>query len=137
MDVISKLLINYLLHFSLERRKYYKHITKARRDPNKYLSLIIDGMDQSKTDSTHCVRSNLTSSLWKLPTHLVGVIAHGSGIFGFFDYYQYPHGSNITINALLRVVLFELKDNLPDVLYLQMDNCWKKTKQISMKCIRD
>ena len=84
MDVISKLLIYYLLHFSLERRKYYKHITKARRDPTKYLSLIIDGMDQSKTEIPHTVyRSTLTSSLWKLRTQLVGVIAHGRGIFWF------------------------------------------------------
>ena len=126
--MISKLLISYLLHFSLARRKYFKHITKARRDPTKYLSLIIDGMDQSKTEIPHTVYcSTFTSSLWKLRTHLVGVIAHVRGIFGFFDHYQYPHGSNITINALLRV-LFELKDNLVDVLYLQMDNCWRENK---------
>ena len=88
--MISKLLIYYLLHFSLARRKYNKHLTKARRDPTKYLSLIIDGMDQSKTEIPHTVyRSTLTSSLWKLRTHLVVVIAHGRGIFGFFDHYQY------------------------------------------------
>ncbi|KAL3890985.1 hypothetical protein ACJMK2_003251, partial [Sinanodonta woodiana] len=31
---------------SAERQKYYKHQTKARSYPSKYLSVIIDGMDQ-------------------------------------------------------------------------------------------
>ena len=113
---------------SLERQKYYKHVTKARRDPGKYLSIILDGMDQSKTEIPHSVyRSTLTSSMWKLRTHLVGVIAHGRGIFGFFDLFQFPHGSNLTLHVLLRV-LYTLRDSLPDVLYLQMDNCSRENK---------
>ena len=49
---------------------------------------------------------------------------------GVLTWENNPHGSNITINALLRV-LFELKDNLSDVLYLQMDNCWTENKNRS------
>jgi len=39
--------------FSRERKKYYKHQEKARKRPNKYLSIITDGMDQSKTNIPH------------------------------------------------------------------------------------
>ena len=49
---------------------------------------------------------------------------------GVLTWENNPHGSNITINALL-IVLFELKDNLSDVLYLQMDNCWRENKNRS------
>ena len=36
-----------------EREKYYKHGLKAKQHPEKYLSLIIDGMDQSKHNLPH------------------------------------------------------------------------------------
>ncbi|XP_052075824.1 uncharacterized protein LOC127713918 [Mytilus californianus] len=34
----------------IAREKYYKHRTKAQENPQQYLSLIIDNMDQSKTN---------------------------------------------------------------------------------------
>ncbi|KAI8516631.1 hypothetical protein Bbelb_052120 [Branchiostoma belcheri] len=36
-----------------ERTKYNKHIRKAREHPGKYMSIIIDGMDQKKTALPH------------------------------------------------------------------------------------
>lgn len=54
--------------------------------PNRYLSLIIDGMDQSKTSLPHFVHaSKFTSAMWKLRVHLIGVVVLGIGIYGFFD----------------------------------------------------
>ena len=32
------------------RQKYYKHIKKAKQNPEKYCSIIIDNMDQAKTN---------------------------------------------------------------------------------------
>lgn len=85
-------------------------------------------MDQSKTEIPHSVYpSSLINSIWKLKTHLVGVIGRGCGIYGFFDTYQYPHGSNLTLHVLLNI-LYMLRDSLPDVLYLQMDNCARENK---------
>ncbi|XP_053384146.1 uncharacterized protein LOC128550076 [Mercenaria mercenaria] len=101
---------------------------KGRTEPDKYLSIILDGMDQKKTELPHYLYlSSFVSSLWKLKTHLVGVIVHGIGNYGFFDYYQYPHGSNLTIHCLLST-LYMQKDSLPDTLYLQMDNCARENK---------
>ncbi|CAG2204723.1 unnamed protein product [Mytilus edulis] len=118
----------HLLKQSLERRKYYKHAHKARQHPDKYMSMIIDGMDQSKTEIPHFLYlSSLTSGIWKLRTHLVGALVHGVGLYGFFDWYQYAHSSNLTIHVILSILLMT-KDSLPDVLYLQMDNCARENK---------
>ena len=45
----SKLMI--LLYFTnrLERNVYHRHIQKARSNPAKYMTVIVDGMDQQKT----------------------------------------------------------------------------------------
>ena len=36
-----------------EREKYYKHGEKAKRNPEKYLSITVDGMDQAKHNLPH------------------------------------------------------------------------------------
>ncbi|XP_061171052.1 uncharacterized protein LOC133180592 [Saccostrea echinata] len=119
---------NHLKKQNIERQKYYKHQQKAKMFPNKYLSLIIDGMDQSKTSLPHFVHaSKFTSTMWKLRVHLIGVIVHGIGIYGFFDLFQYSHSTNLTISILLSV-LYSMKDSLPDTLYIQMDNCARENK---------
>ena len=41
--------------FRQERRKYYHHCAKARQRPEKCLSIIVDGMDQSKTSLPHLI----------------------------------------------------------------------------------
>ena len=38
-----------------EREKYMKHRRKAEKQPSKYISLIIDGMDQDKTNVPHII----------------------------------------------------------------------------------
>ncbi|XP_062621696.1 uncharacterized protein LOC134283269 [Saccostrea cucullata] len=85
-------------------------------------------MDQSKTAIPHFVHaSKFTSSMWKLRTHLVGVIIHGIGIYGFFDLFEYSHSTNLTLSILLSV-FYSLRDSMPNVLYLQMDNCARENK---------
>jgi len=116
------------LSYSVERRKYYKHVQKAKQNPNKYLSIILDGMDQSKTFLPHFLyHSKYTQSMWKLKVHLLGVIVHGVGIYGFMDFFQYPHSANLTISTIMSVLVM-LKDSLPSTLYLQMDNCFRENK---------
>ncbi|XP_071958009.1 uncharacterized protein [Antedon mediterranea] len=112
---------------NIERRKYYKHMQKARQNPNKYLSIIIDGMDQSKTDlPSFACESKETSKMWKLATHVTGVLVHGRHGHCFIDLKQFPHDSNLTCNIIL-TVLSEIQP-LPPVLYLQLDNSGKDNK---------
>ena len=101
---------------------------KAKKDPTNYLSVIMDAMDQSKTMLPHFMKpSKAVDSMWKLKTHLLAVRVHGVGDYGYFDNFQYPHGSNLTITTLLNIICM-MKDNLPQTLYLQMDNCGRENK---------
>ena len=60
-----------------EREKYHLHPYKARKHPEKYLTIIIDGTDQSKTDIPNVHRiCKSTANLQKLHTHLTRAIVH-------------------------------------------------------------
>ena len=53
--------------FSQERQHYYKHRDLAQRNKREYMSIIIDGMDQSKTNLPHFVRERkCRAGLWRL-----------------------------------------------------------------------
>ena len=119
-----------------ERRKYHLHRYKARRSPSKYLTIILDGMDQSKTDVPNLRRvCKSTANLQKLRTHLVGAIMHsglcpmGKAFNGIFDLFQWKHDSNLTMNILV-ILLASFNDRfgLPTVLNIQLDNCWRENK---------
>jgi len=55
-----------------------------------------------------------------------GVINHGREVLAFVDVHQWGHDSNFTINVLLRTL--SRMEYIPDVLYTQMDNCWRENK---------
>lgn len=84
-------------------------------------------MDQNKTDLPHFARKSKTASnMWVLRTHVTGAILHGRRSFAFIDVHLWPHDSNLTINIILHVLLDQ--KNLPPVLYLQLDNCYRENK---------
>ena len=136
-----------LVHFNVlnrqERRVYYKHRYKARRFPDKYLTIIDDGMDQKTTNIPRVRRqTKATCNLTTVGTHLVGAILHsgqsptGKDIFGSFDYYQWPHDPNLTASVLLKMIADWCKFyKLPPVFCLQLDNCVKENKNQYMMWI--
>ena len=93
-------------------------------------------MDQNKTNVPYLMHTTKsTQNLWKLRTHLTGVLLHtkspsGKLAFGFYDILQYSHDCNLTINALLKVLAHFCRSGepLPQVLYLQLDNCFRENK---------
>jgi len=89
------------------------------------LSLIIDGMDQNKTNIPSLVRvPKSCQNLWTLRTHLTGVVVHGLGHHCLFDFLQYPHDCNLTLTAILFILeRISVTRVLPPKLYVQMDNC--------------
>ena len=117
-----------------ERKLYYYKRNKAQKNPKKYLSIIIDGMDQSKTNLPHFAgRKAKCLNLGELlQTHITGAISHGhERRMTFIDIMEYPHDSNLSINILLKVLhqCAKLNKNfLPPVLYLQADNCCRENK---------
>ena len=92
------------------------------------MSVILDGMDQQTTSIPRLYRSTkATSAAWKLQSHVTGTLVHGRGNHLYVDLKEYPHDSNLTANILLSI-LHRYADTLPDVLYLQMDNCGRENK---------
>ncbi|XP_071181315.1 uncharacterized protein [Mytilus edulis] len=118
----------------LERKYYYTKKNAAKTSPSQYLSLIIDGMDQSKTNLPHFVgrMAKAVNKVDQLTTHVTGVLAHGQNkFFTFLDWNQYAHDSNLTMNILMLILhqISKLMGNkLPPILYLQADNCWRENK---------
>lgn len=62
-----KLINWFTFHDRRETQKYYKHQDKARKLPDKYMSLITDGMDSSKTNIPH-FKGKSKVSLFQTPT---------------------------------------------------------------------
>ena len=153
-----------VLQHRKERMVYHKHIQKARANPEKYVTVIIDGMDQKKTSIPFLPRESKSAQvrcgtmeynnaigvntyvfmytflsyqgLWRLRTHLTGAIIHtgnyqhGKQVYAFVDTLQWPHDSNLAINVLEEVLsrLETKHGHLPEVLYIQMDNCFRENK---------
>ena len=107
----------------VEKRKYYTHRRKARTNPEKYLSIIMDGMDQAKTTLPSVAReSKKTERLARLKTCLTGVLVHGHAPFSlvYVTPDRYPKDANYNCAVLLDV-LNRIESPLPDTLYLQLD----------------
>lgn len=100
------------------------------------MTIIIDGMDQNKTNVPHLVHNTKsTQNLWRLRTHLTGVLIHtqaqkGKYAYGYYDILQLPHDCNLTIHVLLEALcdLSAVTGVLPEVLYLQLDNSSRENK---------
>lgn len=91
------------------------------------MSLIVDGMDQSKLMLPHLINmSKAYSGAFKLRTHLTGVLGHGTNPLFLLDLFQWPHDSNLTMNALWHALL--RRERIPDICFLQMDNCYRENK---------
>ena len=138
--VITYLYILTTFFIRAERQKYYKHTDKSRGEPQKYAKIIIDGMDQSKTNLPHFIQFiKSTQNLWKLRTHLTGALLHtkaskGKVAYGYYDLMQWPHDCNITIHILLHVLQDLANNTLPNVLHIQLDNCYKEKKNLLGFC---
>lgn len=97
------MLVIYTLYFRSEREKYAKHRRKSEKYPAKYLSIIIDGMDQDKTDIPHIIiNPKVMAGSTTLETHITGLRAHGRCTMMMIDCGQFHHDSNLTIEVMLR-----------------------------------
>lgn len=92
-------------------------------------------MDQAKTNLPNTkIIAKSTSALWRLRTHVTGVLVHtkapcGKLAYAYVDFLQWPHDSNMTITLLMNSILdFQKYNPLPSTLYLQMDNTARENK---------
>ncbi|XP_061195044.1 uncharacterized protein LOC133203240 [Saccostrea echinata] len=113
-----------------ERRYYYKKRELARGNPSHFLSIIIDGMDQSKTNLPH-----FTGRLMKgvdpnsfLKTHIQGVLNHGLESLDL--YVDINVDANLVMNIILKSTYKALLITgfLQSTFYIQADNCARENK---------
>jgi hypothetical protein len=103
--------------------------------PDDFLSLIIDGMDNQKTQLPR-VEGKLYSKTLNnvgefLGTKLLAVLAHGYGFYGGWCLPRYEGGSSLICTVLLRVIQLiktQRGGTLPPVLLIQADNCGRENK---------
>lgn len=115
----------------LEREAYYVRRAQAEMRPNAILSVILDGMDQNKSDLPHYALWNAPSGSgqMKLKTHIMGSIVHGRGKYFFVDHREIPHDTNLSLSCLLKILAQESQDGtLPATLYVQLDNTTRENK---------
>jgi hypothetical protein len=122
----------HLEFMSRERQEYYNKRTKAIRCPGgDYLSIIIDGADQSAYGLPYFMQSTkTTAAVYKQKMVLVGAIIHGVGTQIYTVSDKWKKDPNLTAEVLQRVLksLENKKMPLPPILYLQLDNCCRENK---------
>lgn len=114
-----------------ERIHYYTHREAALSSPDHILSIILDGMDQSKTNVP--LLSRKTSDR-VVGMRLVGVKVHGIGEYVFLVDTTVKGGANL-MTEVLRLTLLDLeqRNKLPTInpiLYLQLDNCKENKNRV-------
>ncbi|XP_070555005.1 uncharacterized protein [Ptychodera flava] len=137
---ITKLIERHDEQVSIERKQYHNAREKARTHPEEMTTVIIDGMDQSKTNVPHfVVKDKDTHGLLQVLTHITGSlhhtdVPHGKVPYVFLDLRQFPHDSNLTMNVLLQMLL-KKKEALGKTLYTQLDNCYRENKNRYVLCL--
>jgi hypothetical protein len=124
-DQIQLELKTHLCEERMEREQYYSARAKACDRPDKYLSIILDAMDQKKT----CVPFFLNppkclGSDYFMKTKVTAAIVHGHGPYMYWCTPEIAHDTNLSLECLRRTLLKyqQEKGFLPPVLYLQLDN---------------
>ena len=121
------LLEDHLAGVLSEKKRYWRHIQKARQEPTGFMSTILDGMDTMKSVVPHWSRIPASfKQAWNMPYHVEGVIKHGHEPHS--SAYVSPPGIKkggcLAIETLIRVLIRHKKDHgyLPPVWYIQADN---------------
>ena len=106
------------------------HRKKCAARPERYLGMVIDGMDQQKTNLPHWPRapSGLKPEC-QIQVHVVGclIFSKPTKLHVFLNYPNLHNDSNLII-TIIQTVINEFEGSLPPVLYLQLDNTARENK---------
>lgn len=109
-----------------ERQQYYKARQKAADSPQKYLSIIMDAMDQNKTNVPFFQNppKSISGLHPLLKTKLIGCMVHGHGTYLYWCTSEIQKDSSLAVECLRRTLIKyqQQQGELPPTLYLQMDN---------------
>ena len=108
----------HLTHQKMERMGYYRRRAKGKR--GRCISIIMDGMDQSKTDLPH-TSTSLKSDSNMVETKITGVLVHGRNFNCYVSEPQVKHDTNLSLTCLHDTLMDELASDPADTLYVQVD----------------
>lgn len=115
-----------------ERLSYYNRKRVSVSEPKRFMSMIIDGADwKAYFLPIFREKSHLTDSLFRIPVYLMGSLNHGRGVGASAVLANCRQGTNVTIQELYHQLVYtheELKQDLPENLFLQLDNTTKQCK---------
>lgn len=113
-----------------ERAKLTKHRKKCLKYHEKYLGIVIDGMDKKKTYLPHFVRvpKDIKEDTF-VQMHLVGCLIYHRALQArvFLTYPNVHNDPNLTI-TILHYIITKWEGDLSQVLYLQLDNTARENK---------
>lgn len=96
---------------------------------SSYVSLIIDGADQSAFSLLHCCTNVKSTAGIAMKVRLIGALKHGlpNKLFLMSLTEDDETGESHIVQALY-VCLNKHEGKLPQILYFQLDNCTKENK---------
>ena len=129
-DGIKRERLAHLKDVKADRLVYHTLRGQAREEPDKYIVVILDGMDQSKTNIP-CFSNGDAASY--VTVRVIGALVHGS-IKRAYAYLvtEFTKETNTMIEVLQRTL--DAQPSLPPTLYLHSTIPAKKTR--SRTCLR-
>jgi hypothetical protein len=122
----------YQRHHELQRqeRDAYEDVKlDARNRPDKFLSIVVDGIDQNTTMVPKMRQTVKNIEGRYVKTHLCGVLVHGWGLYcDVWIDAHHRHDSNQVVTSIMGVLnaVHSARGTLPPILCIQADNCtWR------------
>jgi hypothetical protein len=113
-----------------ERLKYYHHIAKSRANPLRWMSIILDGMDQSKTSLLRLKRdTSASANLNPLKMAVITALCYSHKPYSQTFTFPNDFPKDILVRALKAI---QEISGLPDILYLQLDNTTRENKNTTV-----
>lgn len=118
-------------HIARERQAYLMNQENAKLDPSEYMSIAVDGADQSAFGIPHFVTITKDTKGHALKVKLIGLLEHcmDKRVALYTMTEDHETGANHVIECIHRY-LNSRNDRLglPKVLFVQMDNCTRENK---------
>jgi len=118
-----------------ERQVCSKRTELAVEEPNKYLLIEMDSMDQQKAAIPHLrEKPKALDPVNTVPYHVTAARIPGYGVLEWVYNNNLAHDSNTTVTILHRALqeVHRTRGFLPPTLFLQLDNCTRENKNHNM-----
>ena len=125
-------------HVKDERGVYHMMRKKAESNEEGWVSMIIDGMDQRKTNIPSAGGSRDRDDSETLQTRIVGVKVHGRGKFFYLIPPNFPHTDDVTWSIIMDVLnRLGLPSAETNRIWIQMDNtCADNKTKLSVALLK-